>query len=171
MASLADSIAAGVGSLIVFNPLNWKRDGEVTIDLDKDMEIADQATKQTIPYVVLHEGASLRRVEFRATEVPAAGYKVYELRNARAAASIPQKVISTTIESPFYRVELNPSSGSIRSIYDKELVKELVDTNNLCALVNISMLAEAMKSRTAFSSIARFLPGRCCTLIRPKMDG
>jgi len=60
----------------------------------------------------------------------AAGYKVYELRTARAAASIPQKTTSTTIESPFYRVELDPSSGSIRSIYDKELMKELVDTNN-----------------------------------------
>jgi alpha-mannosidase len=130
MASLADSIAAGVDSLIVFNTLNWKRDGNVTIDLDKDMEIADHATKQTVPYVVLHEGPNFRRVEFRATEVPAAGYKVYELRTARAALSIPQKMTSTTIESPFYRVELVPSSGSIRSIYDKELMKELVDTNN-----------------------------------------
>ena len=43
---LADSIAAGVDSFTVFNPPNWKRDGEVTIDLDKSMEIADRATKE-----------------------------------------------------------------------------------------------------------------------------
>ena len=130
MASLADSISAGVGSLIVFNPLSWKRDGLVTIDLDKGMEIADRATKQAVPYVVLHEGPNFRRVEFRASQVPAVGYKVYELRTAHAPQPAPQATMSTTIESPFYRVELDPSSGSIRSIYDKQLNKELVDTHN-----------------------------------------
>jgi alpha-mannosidase len=44
MAAPADSVAAGVDSLIVFNPLNWKRDGKLTINLDKGMEIADRAT-------------------------------------------------------------------------------------------------------------------------------
>ena len=130
MASLADSISAGVGSLIVFNPLSWKRDGLVAIDLDKGSEIADRATKQAVPYVVLHEGPNFRRVEFRASQVPAVGYKVYELRTAHAPQTAPSKTTSTTIESLFYRVELDPSSGSIRSIYDKQLNKELVDTHN-----------------------------------------
>jgi hypothetical protein len=130
MAALADSIATDVDSLIVFNPLNWKRDGEVTIDLDKGMEIADRATKEAISYVVLHEGPNFRRVEFRATDVPPVGYKVYRLRTTQASAPAPQKTTSTTIESPFYRVGLDPASGSIRSIYDKQLNKELVDTNS-----------------------------------------
>src|SRR5258708_23503246 len=130
MASLADSIAAGVGSLIVFNPLNWKRDGEVTIDLDKGMEIADRATKEPVAYVVVHEGANVREVEFRAADVPPVGYKVYELRAAHTAPPASQRTASTTIESRFYRVELDPASGSIRSIYDKELSKELVDTQS-----------------------------------------
>ncbi len=130
MAALADSIAAGVDSLIVFNPLNWKRDGEVTMDLDKGMEIADRATKQAVPYVVLHEGPNFRSVEFSATSVPAVGYKVFEVRTAHAPSPTPQTTTSTTLESPFYRVELDPSSGSIRSIYDKQLNKELVDTNS-----------------------------------------
>ena len=127
-ASLADSIAAGVDSLIVFNPLNWKRDGEVTIDLDKDLEIADRATKKPIHYIVLHEGPNFRQVEFRAADVPPVGYKVYELRATHTAPPASQRTTSTTIESRFYRVELDPASGSIHSIYDKELNKELVDT-------------------------------------------
>jgi hypothetical protein len=130
MAALADSIGAGVDSLIVFNPLNWKRDGEVTIDLDKDMEIADRTTKEAIPFVVLHEGPNFRRVEFRATGVPPVGYKVYELRTAHTSLTVPQKTTSASIDSPFYRVELDPSSGSIRSIYDKQLNRELVETNS-----------------------------------------
>lgn len=130
MAALADSIAAGVNSLIVFNPLNWKRDGEVTIDLDKDMEIADRVTKESVPYVVLHEGPNFRQVEFRAADVPSVGYKVYELRAAHTSTPASQIITSTTIESPFYRVELDPASGGIRSIYDKELNRELVDTQS-----------------------------------------
>jgi len=128
MATLADSIAAGVDSLIVFNPLNWKRDGEVTIDLDKGMEIADRATKEPVPYRVIHEGPNYRQVEFRAADVPPVGYKVYELRRAHTTPPAPQITTTTTIESPFYRVELDPASGSIRGIYDKELKKELVDS-------------------------------------------
>jgi alpha-mannosidase len=127
MASLSDSIAAGIDSLIVFNTLNWKRDGQVTIDLDKGMEIADPVTKQAIPYLVLHEGPNFQRVEFTATGVPAVGYKVYELRNARPVMAPPQISSSTTLESPFYRVVLDPSSGSIGSIYDKQLNKEIVN--------------------------------------------
>ena len=130
MASLADSIAAGVDSLIVFNPLDWKRDGEVTIDLDKGMEIADRAKKEPVSYVVLHEGLNFRKVEFRAADVPPVGYKVYELRATHAAPLASQRTASTSIESRFYRVELDPASGSIRSIYDKELNKQLVDTRS-----------------------------------------
>jgi alpha-mannosidase len=41
-----------------------------------------------------------------------------------------EKSTSDTIESPFYRVELDPASGSIRSIFDKQLGKELVNTSS-----------------------------------------
>jgi hypothetical protein len=130
MATLANPIAAGVNSLIVFNPLSWKRSGEVTIDLDKGMEIADHATKEPVSYVVLHDGPNFRRVEFYAVDVPPVGYKVYELRAARTVPLLPQKTTSSLIESPFYRVELDPASGSIRSIYGKAVKKELVDTQS-----------------------------------------
>ena len=126
MASLADSIAAGVGSVIVFNPLNWQRDGVVDFDLDKGSEIFDRATNQPIPYSVVHEGANFRRVEFVAKDVPPVGYKVYALRASTAAAEAKTST-STTLESPYYRVELDPATGAVRSIFDKQLNKELVD--------------------------------------------
>ncbi len=127
MASLADNINAGVHSIIVFNALNWKRDGEVTIDLDRGWEIADPATGHAIPYVALGEGPNYRKVEFRANGVPAVGYKVYVARPATTPAPAPQTTSTTTLETPFYRVELDPSTGSIRSLYDKQLNRELVN--------------------------------------------
>jgi alpha-mannosidase len=127
MASLADSIAAGVDSIIVFNSLSWQRSGEVTIDLDRGMEIADRATGQAVPYLVVHDGENFQRVEFLAGDVPGAGYRVYDLRSAKATAPAPETATDTTLESPFYRVEIDPSSGAVRSIFDKQLQRELVD--------------------------------------------
>ncbi len=82
MASLADSINAGVNSLIVFNGLNWKRDGDVTIDLDRGWEIVNPATSRTVPCVAIEGGPNYRKVEFRAKDVPPTGYKVYLLRES-----------------------------------------------------------------------------------------
>jgi len=130
MAGVADSIAAGVGSIIVFNPLNWRRDGIVSIDMDKGYEIVDRATGQPVPYSVIHEGNDFRRVEFVATGVPPVGYKVYYLRRSEKAAITTETANNTTLESPYYRVELDPSTGAVRSIYDKQLQKELVDQSS-----------------------------------------
>ena len=55
MTSLVDSISAGEGSLIVFNTLNWKRSGPVSLDLNKGDEIVDKSTGQIVPMEVLHE--------------------------------------------------------------------------------------------------------------------
>lgn len=128
MASLADSIAAGVGNLIVFNPLNWKHTGQVITDLDNGHEIIDRSTGNAVPFLVLHTGPNYRKVEFRAAEVPALGYKVYELRTGPGIPNAQQTPTTETLESPFYRVQLDAASGSVRSIVDKQLNRELVDT-------------------------------------------
>ncbi len=130
MASVADSIAAGAGSVIVYNPLNWKRDGLVSMDMDNGFEIADRATHQAVPYSVVHTGSNFRRVQFVATDVRGMGYKVYELRPAKERASAVQTVSTPMLESPYYRIELDPSTGAVRSIYDKQLQKELVNRSS-----------------------------------------
>jgi alpha-mannosidase len=131
MASIADSISAKVGSIIVFNPLNWKRDGVVTIDLDKCSKIVDQTTGQTVPYSVVSEGNDFRKVEFVAQQVPSVGYKVYFVSPSTEPARAPETSTTTTLESPYYRVDLDPASGAVRSIYDKQLQKELVNQNSV----------------------------------------
>src|SRR6185437_13511188 len=125
MASLANSISTGPGNLVVFNTLNWKRSGPVSIDLKDDDEIVDQMTGKTEPVEVLDSGGGLHHVRFVAQDVPAAGYKVYALRTAQKTPAPPKTEYTTTIESPYYRVTLDPDSGAVRSIYDKELQREL----------------------------------------------
>src|SRR5262249_28883813 len=76
------------------------------------------------------EGNDFRRVEFAAQDVPAVGYKVYYVRRAQSPAPVSALAKTTTLESPYYRLELDPASGAVRSIVDKQLQKELVDENS-----------------------------------------
>ncbi|MGH9350748.1 MAG: polysaccharide lyase family protein, partial [Terriglobia bacterium] len=121
MASLADSISAGPGSLIVFNPLNWKRSGLVSLDLNKGDAIVDKSTGQIVPFEVIRSGNDFRRVRFIAEDVPAVGYKVFQLRPAGNSPAPAEVGHATVIESPYYRLELDPATGAVRSIYDKQL--------------------------------------------------
>ena len=131
MADLADAIPAGRGSLIVFNTLNWKRSALVAFDLQKGREIVDPATGAVVPVEVVSESADLHRVRFMATDVPAFGYKVYELAPSKRTLPAAETKLTTTLESRYYRVELDPGSGAVRSIYDKQLRRELVNQQSI----------------------------------------
>jgi alpha-mannosidase len=127
MAALAEKTSAGVGSLIVFNTLNWARSGPVFYDLDKTKEIVDASTGRAVPFETINEGNNYHRVRFVASDVPAVGYKVFLLRTAPGTPGGVSKSISKVMENPYYRVELDPASGALRSIYDKQLRRELVN--------------------------------------------
>ena len=127
MDSLVYSMDVGPGNLVVFNPLNWRRSDLVKVDLDNGQEIVDRVTGKVAPYFVLHQYRDFRRVEFLASDVPPLGYKVYHLREAKATAATPAVSHALTLETPYYRVTLDPETGAIRSIYDKQLGKELVN--------------------------------------------
>ncbi len=142
-ASLAESIFTGKGSLIVFNTLNWKRSGPVSIDLIKGDEVVDQATGQvvpvediptgkashhTVPLQIINNDKSFNRVRFFAQDIPALGYKVYLLRKgSQQQVASPEAASTGSLENEYYRVELDPVSGAVRSIYDKQLQRELVN--------------------------------------------
>lgn len=127
MASLVNSISADAGSLIVFNTSNWKRSGPVFIDIDQGTEIVDKSNGQIVPMEVLYSGNDFSHVRFTAQEVPGVGYKVYELRRAEKISSPAEREDTRALESPYYRVTLDPATGAVRSIYDKQLQRELVD--------------------------------------------
>jgi alpha-mannosidase len=127
MANLTDAIPAGPGSLIVFNTLNWKRSGLVSVDLPNGDEIVDTQTGQTVPFEVLTKGHAFHHVRFTAEEVPAVGYKVYKLRRSEQPLPTAATEQTTTLESPYYTVTLDAATGAVRSIFDKQLNRELVN--------------------------------------------
>jgi hypothetical protein len=131
LAAIADSIDQPAGTLVAFNSLNWKRSELVETDIDKGLAPFDLVSGRNLPYEVLSSGRSYNHIRFLAEEVPPVGYKCFELRpvstqDPLATAPPGQEVL----ENPYYRIELDATSGAIRSIFDKELDKELVDTGN-----------------------------------------
>jgi alpha-mannosidase len=131
MSQLADRIHMPAPAIVVFNPLSWARSGLVETDLDDGMVIKEYPRMTTVPYEILRRGAGYNHVRFMARDVPAMGYKCYQIAkgatpNTKAASenSLP---LSNTIENSYYRVEFDPASGAIKSIYDKQLGKELVN--------------------------------------------
>lgn len=127
MTNISESIATGRNSIVVFNTLNWTRSGLVDFDLKKGSEIVDPSSGNVVPVEVIRPESHLDHVRFVADNVPAFGYKVFSLRSATGAAAPGKPTGSTTLESPYYRVKLDPSSGAVKSIYDKELHRELVN--------------------------------------------
>lgn len=131
MADLADLIDAKAGSLIVFNPLNWPRSGSVSVDLSKGMGLIDNVTgNPVVMNNVADRGTHTNRVTFWADNVPAVGYKSYSLRPSSATVENSSPLNDSKIENAFYRVELDPTSGAVKSIYDKQLKREVVDLSS-----------------------------------------
>jgi alpha-mannosidase len=126
MQNLARSIKGGAGTLIVFNTLNWKRDGLVEVDLPDGYEI-DDAERAPVPYSVLFAGSGFRHVQFMAEAVPPVGYKTYLYAVQKHGSGVRGVHPSLVMENAYYRVTLDPANGALRSIYDKQLQRELVN--------------------------------------------
>jgi alpha-mannosidase len=136
-------------SVAVFNSLGWPRSGLVEIDLQDGSAPFDAVTGKQVPVetVFTGRGTSLpgfgggyRRVRFVAADVPAMGYKLYSLRTVNSAKPANQKnetkkdeslnLSGATFDNRYYRVTVDPESGALRSIWDKYLNRELVDSNS-----------------------------------------
>jgi hypothetical protein len=130
LGALADYIYDPKGTLLVFNPLSWQRSGMVEMDLDKGQELVDLVTNRVVPYEVLSAGPAYRHVRFLAQDVPPVGYKAYALKETQAEPAAPQATTEGTIENQYYRVTLDPQTGAVNSIYDKDLNKELVNASS-----------------------------------------
>jgi alpha-mannosidase len=130
MASIADYIPRPSGTLVAFNPLNWTRSSLAEVDIDRGIELVDLATGESAAYQELSSGRGYRHIRFLAANVPPLGYKCYALQRARTGVQPITENVSTTLESPYYRVTLDSATGGVRSIMDKELNRELVDSSS-----------------------------------------
>src|SRR5215213_4231859 len=91
MTTIAGSVETPQRALVVFNTLNWRRDGWVEFDLQKTREIVDVETGRVVPVEVLEDHPAYQRIRFMARGVPAVGYRTYHVRDKapRPASETP----------------------------------------------------------------------------------
>ncbi len=127
---LTRAIRISNGGLVVFNPLNWKRSGLVETDLRQGDAIEDLYFHQNVPYEIMTSREGFLHVRFMAKDIPEVGYKCYQIHAANNSVPATVAAPDKSIENQYYRILVDPDTGAIRSILDKELNRELVDTSS-----------------------------------------
>jgi alpha-mannosidase len=134
LSQIADQVQMPAKSLVVFNTLNWPRSGLVELDLDRGTLLTEYPSKVPATLETLHEGAGYRHVRVLAKDVPAMGFKCYSLQEAHSSEASGEPSTKEapppqpdSMENAFYRIQVDPASGAVRSILDKQLNRELVD--------------------------------------------
>jgi hypothetical protein len=138
MAGITAKIPADERTIVVFNSLSWPRTDVVRVlhralkigRNDVYYNIIDNTTGERVPYQAILGDRLQDTIAFIAKNVPPLGYKTYRLETTGKPPVFPNTTVSVAgnvIENEFYRVEMDPYTGGVASIFDKELKRELVD--------------------------------------------
>ncbi len=122
-------------TITVFNTLSWPRSGYVKVYIDhqllpvgKSFTILDD-NGRSVPMQQLESREEGTYWALYATDVPSMGYTTYRIVVGKDNRSEAGKPFSGIMENEFYRVRINQIKGTIESLYDKQLDRELVDIN------------------------------------------
>jgi alpha-mannosidase len=122
----------GMKPIVVFNPHSWE--SEVNVELEvgglKESDILVDEAGNQVAYQTVQSHATAggrHRVSFVA-ELPAMGYRVYKILKQTSNKTFATiKANDTTLENDTYRVEIDPNTGFVTSLYDKNKNLELLD--------------------------------------------
>ncbi len=127
--------------IVLFNSLSWERTDPVTVSLDfpkgstQKVAIISADKKMTSSQStneIFYEDGSLKSADitFIAQNIPSVGYATYYISNKKNAVEAKvEKASTTAYENQFYKITFD--KGGIAQVYDKELKKELLETDNL----------------------------------------
>lgn len=133
MNRLCQQIAVDGSSIIAFNWQSSPRTEPLEVEIDGNQHLVELASGKPMPLDVVFQKDGYRRVRFLAEDVPGFGYKTYAIRHGDSPMK-NEKVPGETIESPFYRVTIDPQTGAIKSLFDKTENRELADAKALYGL-------------------------------------
>jgi alpha-mannosidase len=132
--TLASQIpGAGEHRIAVFNSLSFARTGLV------ELPLTETAVPEQVRVVEIQNGSTAasqvwesggrKTLRFRASSVPALGYKTFRVEPANEPAARPALAADSgvrTLENQFYRLTLS-HDGSIAALFDKELKAEVFE--------------------------------------------
>jgi alpha-mannosidase len=130
LASHVNTAGPGV-PVVIFNSLSWPRSQVVEIDTElpsasRYAEVVDRSGK-ALASQLIHMGKDTHQAKLLVlASIPSLGYKTYYVRGSAQAPSVAARVKSTptTLENEFVRVNIDPASGCMTSLYDKRSNRE-----------------------------------------------
>lgn len=124
-------IPASGDAVVVVNPLGHARGGWARAAIPAPLygsafRVVDRVLGEEVPY---QRFDATSEILFQARELPAVGYRVFDLLPGTPAASPPGRleVTATTLENDFYRLVVDPADGSLSSLVETQTGRELID--------------------------------------------
>jgi alpha-mannosidase len=129
LSDLAARVNADDVTVLIFNPLSWKRTGFVDVDVQFPEPLqaisATDSNGKTLRVEAANQDKQTNRARIRlvATDVPANGYQTVKLHQQGAFVwnGPPSYLIATdtSLQNEFLKLAIDPATGCITSLIDK----------------------------------------------------
>ena len=127
LAAHIDTRGVGV-PVVVFNPLSWKRTEAITVEVHspspgQELKAVDPAGKPLLSQVISVDDTTQRtKLQVMVKDVPSLGYTVIHIVSVTHTEHVfsSLKVEGTTLENEFFRVKIDPKTGCITSLLNKQ---------------------------------------------------
>ncbi|MFC4456341.1 alpha-mannosidase [Deinococcus sonorensis] len=120
--------------LVVFNPSPWPRQEVIDVELNDwhvmDLQVLDDHQRPVVHQFAMGQAGPPRKRAAFLAEVPALGYRVYRVvdrpPHVPGVDARPLSATERVLENAWWRLELDPRTGALRSLRDKQLDRELL---------------------------------------------
>lgn len=123
--------------IYVINSMGWERSGEIQLFIDYEVlpvknkaKIIDLTTGKEVPAQLLTKRTEGAYWVLEVKDIPAMGYKALKIEISSESTPAETAVNDEILENKFYKIVLDNVTGSISSLFDKELNQELIDNEN-----------------------------------------
>ncbi len=132
MDKIAELIQTDKRGVVVFNVDSQPRSDFFDWELELDEAPQDPETGQPLPCGLLKEVEGYQKVRCWAADVPALGYRFYPVVRGRVPSGevVPTSVGAATIEGKYYSLRLDPETGAVSQLIDKETGQDLVNSSS-----------------------------------------
>jgi len=131
MDQIGELVGTDQQGTVVFNSESWPRSDFFDFELEPNEKLVDPATGQAIPCGVMKTQNGYRDVRCWAADVPATGYKFYALAEGTVPQGDPVTLnpAAPAVENKYYKLALDPKTGSIAHLIDKSTRLDLVGSD------------------------------------------
>ena len=124
--------------IYVINSMGWTRSGDVEIFIDNEVipvenkvKIVDLSSGREVPAQILTKRREGAYWILEVSDIPAMGYKALKIEVMGQATPVEAGTNVEVLENKFYKLVIDKTTGSVNSLFDKELNQELADGQNL----------------------------------------